>query len=94
MEASPQGFKGSLIRNISEGGILMRSYEFLPLNLKLVVELPLMSAVRPVEGACRVAWVNKRGFDEQFDVGVEFVNLNQGDSGRLSSFIKSVQKVA
>ena len=85
--ANAQEFKGSLIKDISEGGAKMTVYEFLPLNLRLAMEIPLVSGTRPVQGTCRVAWVNKTAFNEQYDVGLEFINLDQKDTGQIAKFI-------
>ena len=95
IETKPQELKGSLMKNLSIGGVRMTIYEFLPLNSKLAMEIPLMFGGKPVQGACRVAWVKKIAFGEQYDVGVEFVNLNQGDQTQIAKFIfdKSVERI-
>lgn len=95
IETDTYDFKGSLIKNISKGGVKMTIYEFLPLNLRLAVEIPLTSGTQPVKGVCRVVWVRKTGIGNQYDVGVEFVNLNQGDPAQIARFIfnKSEGKV-
>jgi len=94
IETNIPEFKGSLMRNISEGGVRMNIYEFLPLNSKLAAEIPLASGRKPVQGVCRVAWIRKAAFGEQYDVGTEFLNLNQGDEGQIARFIfdKSVER--
>lgn len=87
IETGASAFKGSLIRNISEGGARMTIYEFLPRNLKLAVEIPLLTGVESVKGTCRVAWVRKAAFGEQYDVGVEFDSLGCEDAGRIAKFV-------
>ncbi|NQS99639.1 MAG: PilZ domain-containing protein [Candidatus Omnitrophica bacterium] len=96
IEASPQELKGTLIKDISQGGAKLIAYEFLPLNLRLAMEIPLVSGLKAVEGTARVAWVNKAVSSQQYDVGVEFVNLNHGDSEQLAKFIvdQKQQKVS
>ena len=86
LERSSQEFKGSLMRNISAGGARMTIYEFLPLNFRLVAEIPLISGLKPLQGVCRVAWVEKAAFSEQYDVGLEFLNLNQEDKKQITEF--------
>jgi len=87
LEASSSGFKGSLIRNISEGGARMTIYEFLPRNLKLAIEIPLLTEAESVKGTCRVAWARKAAFSEQYDVGIEFDSLGCEDAGRIAKFV-------
>jgi c-di-GMP-binding flagellar brake protein YcgR len=87
IESDIREFKGSLMKNISEGGASMSTYEFLPLNSRLAMEIPLRAGSRPVEGLCRVAWVKKAPFGEQYDAGVEFININQEYSKQIGNFI-------
>ncbi len=87
IEKDPQELRGSLMRNISKGGVRMTAYKFLARNLKLALEIPLLSGIKPVQGVSRVAWVNKVSFNEQYDIGVEFINLNQGDLTQIATFI-------
>ena len=58
------------------------------------MEMPLVSGIKAVQGTCRVAWVKKAPFGEQYDVGLEFVNLNQGDDIQIANFVfnKSMEK--
>ena len=88
-------FKGSLIKDISEGGMSMRSYEFLPLNRRLAMEIPLQRGFGSVQGTCRVNWIKKVPFGEQYDVGLEFVSLNHEDLTQVAKFVfnKSIEKV-
>ncbi len=95
IQTNIEELKGSLIKNISEGGMMINAYEFLPLNSRLTMEIPLVSGTKSVEGTCRVAWIKKAGFSEQYDVGVEFANLNQGDTAQIAKFIfnKNVEQI-
>ncbi|MBN2097207.1 MAG: PilZ domain-containing protein [Candidatus Omnitrophica bacterium] len=79
--------RGSLIKNISQGGAMITGYEFLPLNSKLTIEIPLLAKAKSIAGVGRIVWVKQNAFSEQYDSGVEFVNLNQGDGQQISQFI-------
>ena len=95
IQTNIEELKGSLIKNISEGGMMINAYEFLSLNSRLVMEIPLVSGIKSLEGTCRVAWIKKAGFSEQYDAGVEFTHLNQEDKNRISKFIfnKNVEQI-
>lgn len=84
-----QEFQGSLMHNLSARGVRMTVHEFLPLNSNLALEIPLTSTAKVVQGTARVVWVNKSGQGEQYEAGIEFVNLSQGDHGRIARFVFS-----
>ena len=85
--AGPQEYKGSLMRDISEGGVRISSYEFLPLNSRLTTEIPLISGRRAMTASCRVAWVAKSGSSERYDTGLEFANLVPEDRRHMAKFL-------
>ena len=87
LEAKTQEYKGSLLRNISPNGAGMTLYEFLPLNSKLAMQIRLLFNRKPIQGCCRVAWVRKAAFSEQYDAGIEFDNLSQIDNEQIAEFI-------
>ncbi len=87
IEANMREFKGSLMKDISAGGARMTIFEFLPLNLRLATEIPLISGLRPIRGAGRVAWVNKVAYGDQYDVGLEFIEIEPEDIIQISEFI-------
>ena len=87
LKTDDQQFKGSLMRNISEGGVMMAIYEFLSLNLNLSIEIPLGTGTAPMKGTCRVVRIKKAAFSEQYDAGLEFVTLSQEDVTRIAKFI-------
>lgn len=95
LETDNAEFKGSLMQDISESGTRMTINEFLPLNSKLSLQIHLTSGRDSVQGACRVAWVRKAAFNEQYHVGVEFVGFSQGHEAQIARFIlhKSIETI-
>lgn len=88
IEAKSREFKGSLLKNISLGGVRLSVYELLPQNLKLALEIPLRPGLKPIEAHSRVAWVRSLSYGEQYDIGVEFLKVSKEDNEQLAKFIK------
>jgi len=87
MQTNTAVFRGGLMKDISEGGARMSVYEFLSRDLKLLVEASLLTGVSPIRGTCRVAWVRKSAFGEQYDIGVKFDDFAQEDTKRIAKFV-------
>ncbi|MFC1632086.1 PilZ domain-containing protein [Candidatus Omnitrophota bacterium] len=87
IQSATQEFKGSLIKDLSQGGLRIGTFEFLPINLRLAMEIPLIAGLKSVEGTARVAWVKKSNSSQQYDVGVEFESLNHGDQQQITKFL-------
>ena len=95
LETDAAQFKGSLMQDISESGARMTINEFLPLDSKLSLQIQLASGRSSAQGACRVAWVRKAAFNEQYHVGVEFAGFSQEDEAQIARFIlhKSIETI-
>ena len=95
IDAEAQAFKGSLMQNISEGGVCLSTYEFLPLHIKLAMEIPLVPGSSPIRGTSRVAWVKSSAFGDQYEVGAEFTDITQEEILRIGKFVfnKSLEKI-
>jgi len=87
LETQGEEFKGSLVQDISAGGARMNIHEFLPLNSRLSLEIPMGSARKAIGGTARVIWTNRSGLGDQYNTGLEFLHLNQGDHARIANFI-------
>ncbi len=93
LETDAAEFKGSLMQDISESGARMTINEFLPRDSKLSLQIHLASGRNSAQGACRVAWVRKAAFSEQYHAGVEFTGFSQEDEAQIARFIlhKSIE---
>jgi len=87
LETDAAVFKGSLMQDISESGARITINEFLPLDSKLSLQIHLASGRSFAQGACRVAWVRKAAFSEQYHIGVEFAAFSQEDEAQIARFI-------
>jgi hypothetical protein len=63
-------FGGCVARDLSEGGIRVRLNDFVPLNTRLTLSIPLTKD-NVVECAGRVVWVEKSRFGEYYQAGLD-----------------------
>ncbi len=89
IDSFPQEPKGSLLRNISLGGLSIAAYEFLPHNLKLALDVPLQLGLKPLAAVSRVAWVKKASISDRYQAGIEFVSMDSKDKQQLQTFLNS-----
>ena len=68
-------FAGSLSRDVSAGGISFTSSLFLPKEARLVTLLTLPDSLKELRSICRVAWVRKQPYADQYHFGLQFVEI-------------------
>jgi len=69
-QSSPLG-GGSLSCDLSEGGVRVDMFDFLPLGTELTLQVRL-APEKIVEYVGRVVWARKYPFADRYQVGVEF----------------------
>ena len=72
---NPTHYGGCLSADISEGGVRLRVNEFIALGEEISVNIQL-SPKKMVEGVGKVVWVQKMPYADQYQVGLEFENLD------------------
>lgn len=80
-------YSGTLTRDIGEGGIRFIANEFLSIFTRLLVEASIPSFSRPIKAISKVAWIRKIPSGNQYDVGVQFMDMTEEDKKHLTSFI-------
>lgn len=63
--------RGSLSCDLSEGGVCVDMYDFLPMGTELTLRICL-AVEKIVEYVGRVVWVRKYPFADRYQVGLEF----------------------
>jgi len=87
LRKSGESSTGSLTRNISEGGICFKTSQFISLACRLVVELELPAAPKPVKAISKVAWIRKLPVGDQYEVGNQFLEMTKEDKKMILNFI-------
>jgi c-di-GMP-binding flagellar brake protein YcgR len=80
--------EGSVTRNLSEGGICFRTSEFVPLAQRLILAVSIPEIMESIRAISRVAWIKKIETGNEYEVGVQFLEMNKRDKGAISEFMK------
>ena len=83
---------GSLSTNISEGGVRFKSNEFISLACRLVLEITLPTASRPIKAISKVAWIRKLPSGEAYELGNQFIDMTKEDKEHIIEFISDMLK--
>jgi uncharacterized protein (TIGR02266 family) len=85
-----QEFIAAYLRNISGGGIFIRTQQPLPLNQQVQVRLNLPAAPRPLTVRGLVVWTTPYPSRSSFPsgMGVKFLNLDPEAEKIIAGFIK------
>ncbi len=78
----------AIARDLSSGGIRLLVDEFLSVFTRLVVEISVPSTKRPVRAVSKVAWIRKRPHGEQYEVGMQFVDVAEEDKTNIFDFVE------
>jgi len=84
-------FYAGLTMNVSEGGLFIATYDDLPLGTKMDLNVSLPSGIQ-IRVAGKVVWVreyNKFTQDQPPGVGVQFLDLKEGDRAAIADFVRS-----
>ena len=82
-------FKSSrkLTQDLSLRGARFISDNFIPIHAILKLEIKLMDMPRMINAVARVAWIREIFDDENFEVGVEFMDISKEDSRFLNEHL-------
>jgi len=87
--------KGTLSKNVSEGGIKFHTDKFISLACRLVVEMSIPSSTKPIRAISKVAWIKKLPVGDTYEVGNQFLDMTKEDKSIMSDYVKkSTEKVA
>lgn len=84
--------RGTLTKNISEGGTRFISGSFYALAKRLIIEMNLPTLETPVKMISKVAWIKKLPVGNDYEIGNQFLAMTKEDDTRFSSFMKDVIK--
>ncbi|MFH1877312.1 MAG: PilZ domain-containing protein [Candidatus Omnitrophota bacterium] len=79
----------SMSKNLSQGGILFNTTEFVSMACRLVLELDLPMLSDPVKIISKVAWIRKTSPDN-YEIGNQFIDMSKKDAQIVSEYIDSL----
>lgn len=89
MKRSGEEFRGTVSKNISEGGIRFRSDRFISLACRLVVELNLPAIAKPIRAVSKITWIKKLPVGDDYEVGNQFLEIAREDKEIIREFVKT-----
>jgi len=62
-------------KDIGQGGIRFFVHEFISKDSHLKIKLSFFKTLFSLEGLVRIAWIREVPYTEQYEVGVEFIDI-------------------
>ena len=82
--------RGSISRNICEGGMCFQSNQFMSLACRLVVEITLPNIPKPIKAISKIAWVKRIPSTEMYELGNQFLEIAKEDKAHISDFVNKI----
>ena len=86
--------RGSILKNISEGGISFSSKEFMSLACRLVLNITLPNSDKPIKAISKVAWIRRLPFGSQYELGNQFLEITKDDRAQIVDFVNNALNTA
>ncbi|MCK4994926.1 MAG: PilZ domain-containing protein [Candidatus Omnitrophica bacterium] len=77
----------SMTHDFSESGVQLSSFYFYPVNSKMILELFPMHEMEPIMTVGRVVWVEQVPYQERYNIGIEFSDLNDESRVHLRQIV-------
>ncbi|MGB2705621.1 MAG: PilZ domain-containing protein [Candidatus Omnitrophota bacterium] len=84
-----EGFRGTVSRNLSEGGVRFRSDRFISLACRLVVELNVPELTKPIRAVSKITWIKKLPAGDDYEVGNQFLEISRQDKEIIQDLVKA-----
>lgn len=78
----------SILKNISEGGILFVAFQDLPLGTILNMDLELLDAENPINCLVKVVRTKEIEKDKTYEIGAMFLGFSVAEKRRLLNYLK------
>ena len=83
-----EAVKEYLTKDISQGGIRFLTHEFIPKDSRLKIRITFPRTLFSFEALVKCMWVVEMPYGEEFEIGVEFIDLPLEIIEYLISYIK------
>jgi hypothetical protein len=80
---------GSVTCDVSTGGLRFRTKELLSKACRLILELDIPTATKPIQAVSTVAWIQKANTGEYYEVGNQFMEITEKDRELIASYVNS-----
>ena len=82
--------KGTLTKDFGEGGIKFVTDKFLSLACRMVVEVDIPLADKPIRAISKVAWIKKLSAGDDYEIGNQFLDMTKEDKLLISDYVKKL----
>lgn len=65
------------LKDIGAGGVCLRTEEYLPVSTQIDLRINFPGLDYPISTLARVAWIRQIGKSKRYEVGAQFVNLDE-----------------
>ena len=89
MRKKDEGFRGTMSKNLSEGGVRFRSDRFISLACRLVVELNVPELAKPIRAVSKIAWIKKLPAGDDYELGNQFLEISRQDKEIIQGLINA-----
>ena len=79
--------RGSLLKNISEGGVCFSSKQFMSLACRLILNINLPNSTKPIKAISKVAWIRRLPVGDQYELGNQFLEIAKEDKAQIVDFV-------
>ena len=86
--------KGTLSKNLSEGGARFSTDKFIPLSAHLMIEMRLPAVSKDIKMVSKIAWIKKLPSGGDYEIGSNFLAMSGDDETLISNFVKSFLKTS
>ncbi len=83
-----ESIKQYLTKDISQGGIRFFTHEFIPKGSRLKIRLSFPRTLFSFEALVQCMWIKDMSYGEEYEVGVEFVDLPPEITDYLITYIR------
>jgi c-di-GMP-binding flagellar brake protein YcgR len=90
-DAAETLFSGSLTGDVSAGGLMFRTKEFVSAACNLILELDIPTLTRPIKATSKVAWVKNSNPDGDYEVGNQFMEITKKDQELIMQFVHGLR---
>lgn len=75
-------------RDISISGMRLLVNEFVSVFTRLVIEVPIPSTPKAIRAVSKVAWIQKRPYGEQYELGLHFLDITEDDRRDIHEYVE------
>lgn len=69
-------YEDEITKDISATGVRVNIDSFFPINSRFLIKMRFPEVNKSIEGLARVAWSGHLNYSNQYEAGLEFVELN------------------